>query len=67
VGQPGVPQPADDPQALVDDRLVHLGLAELLGVLEELEGDQVFALGGELDDPVGRGVGRPASRSSRSA
>ena len=53
VGQAGVPQLADDAEALVDDRLVHLGLAELLGLVEELEGDQVLALGGELDDPVG--------------
>jgi hypothetical protein len=53
VGQAGVPQLADDAQALVDDLLVHLGLAELLGAVEELEGDQVLALRGQLDDPVG--------------
>ena len=58
VGQAGVPQLADDAEALVDDRLVHLGLAELLGFVEELEGDQVLALGGELDDPVGRRRGQ---------
>ena len=65
MGQAGVPQPADDPEALVDDRLVHLGLAELLGVLEELEGDQVLALGGERRPH--RAPAWAASRSSRRA
>jgi hypothetical protein len=58
MGQPGVPELADDAQALVDDLLVDLGLAEFLGLIEELEGDQVLALGGELDDPVGRRRGQ---------
>jgi hypothetical protein len=45
VGQVGVPEPADDGQALVDDGVVDLGLADLFGALDELEDDQVLPLG----------------------
>ena len=67
VGQPGLPELADDLEAVVDDLVVDLGLAELGGAVEELGDQQVLAFGGELDHPVGSGVGRPASRHSRRA
>ena len=53
VGQAGVPQLADDAQAVVDHALVDLGLAELGGAVEELGDQQVLAVGGELDEAVG--------------
>jgi hypothetical protein len=59
VGQPGVPQLADDAEAVVDDALVDLGLAQLGGAGEELGDQQVLPLRGELDDPVGSRGGQP--------
>ena len=68
VGEAGVPQPADERQALVDDVVVDLGVADLLGAVEELGDEQVLALGGQLDDAArARRSGCPASRMSRSA
>ena len=58
VGQPRIPQPADDAKAVVDHALVDLGVAELGGVVEELGDQQVLAFGGELDHPVGRRRGQ---------
>ena len=55
VGEPGVPQPADSGQALVDDLVVDLGVADLDGAVEELGDEQVLALGGQLDDAQRRG------------
>jgi hypothetical protein len=52
VGESGIPQDADQPEALVDDRLVDVGLPELDGVVEELGDEQVLALGRELDEAV---------------
>jgi hypothetical protein len=67
VGQPGVPQPPDDPKAVVDHGLVDLGLAQLHGAVEELGDQQVLPLGGQSRNPWGLGLGRPASRHSRRA
>src|SRR4029453_6139558 len=39
-GQAGLPELADDAQAIVDDLIVHFGLAELGGAGEELGGPQ---------------------------
>ena len=50
VGEPGVPEPADERQALVDDLVVDLGVADLDGAVEELGDEQVLALGRQLDD-----------------
>ena len=51
VGDAGVPELADEGQAFVDDLVVDLGVADLLGAVEELGDEQVLALGGQLDDP----------------
>ena len=49
----GLPQPAHDQQALVDHRLVHLGLADLDSApVEELGDQQVLPLRGDLHDAV---------------
>ena len=57
VGQAGVPQPAHHQQSLVDEVVVDLDVADLLGAVEELGDEQVLPLGRHLDDPVGgRGV-----------
>ena len=53
VGQPGVPQLADQGQSVVDDAVVDVGVAELGRIVEELGDEQVLPLGGELDEPVG--------------
>ena len=50
VGQPDLPHPADDGQPLVDDRVVHLGLADLGGAGDEVGHQQVLPLGGDLHD-----------------
>jgi hypothetical protein len=60
VGEVRVPELADNLEALVDDGLVDLGLADLAGAVDELKDDQVLALGGELGDTVRLGLGRPA-------
>ena len=59
VGQAGVPQLADERQAVVDDAVVDLGLAELGRVGDELGDEQVFPLGAELDEAVRPGRGQP--------
>jgi len=59
VGQAGLPQPPDDSQAVVNDALVDLGLAQLGGAVEELGDQQVLPLRGELHEPVGPGSGEP--------
>ena len=41
------------PEAVVDHRLVDLGLAQLHRAVEELGDQQVLAVGGQLDEPVG--------------
>ena len=55
VSQPAVPEPADHGQALVDHAVVDLGVADLLGAVEELGDEQVLALGRELHDARRRG------------
>ena len=50
VGEAVVPHTTHQCQALVDDRIVDLGLADLDGAIEELGDQQVLAFGGELDD-----------------
>ena len=67
VGQPGVPQLADDAQPVVDHLVVDLGLAQLGGAGEELGDQQVLPLRGQLHDPVGPGEGSPARYSLWSA
>ena len=54
VREPGVPELADELQALVDDVVVDVGVADLLGAVEELGDEQVLALGRHLDDAVRR-------------
>jgi hypothetical protein len=67
VGQAGVPQLADDRQAIVDHLLVDLGLAELGGAGEELGDQQILPFRGQLDHPVGRrrGQARVAQQPQR--
>ena len=67
VGEAGVPEPADEREALVDDLVVDLGVADLDGAVEELGDEQVLALGRQLDDAERRRGRDPASRMSRSA
>ena len=50
VGDAGVPQLADESEPFVDDLVVDLGVADLLGAVEELGDEQVLAVGGQLDD-----------------
>ena len=52
VREPGVPELADEREALVDDLVVDLGVADLLRVVEELGDEQVLARRRELDDAV---------------
>ena len=57
--QPGVPQLADDSEAVVDDRvadlgLADLGLAKLGGAVEELGEKQVLPLRGQLHEAIWR-------------
>ena len=65
MGQPGVPQLADDPQAVVDHLGVDLGLAQLGGAVEELGDQQVLPLGGELDEPERGRAGQPGPLHQR--
>jgi hypothetical protein len=58
VGQPSLPELADDAQAVVDHLLVDLGLAQLGRAVEELGDQQVLPLGGELHHAVGSGGGQ---------
>jgi hypothetical protein len=46
MGQAGLPEPADDPQPLVDQVVVDLDLADLVRAVEELGDEQVSALRG---------------------
>jgi hypothetical protein len=59
VGDPGVPQAADDGQGVPDRVPADLRIQDLLSPGEELGHQQVLPLGGELDEPVG-GSGRDA-------
>ena len=52
VGEPGIPQFADQVQPVVDDAVVHDRVVDLLRAGEELGDEQVFALGCELHDAV---------------
>jgi hypothetical protein len=65
VGQPGRPQLPDDRQAVVDHLVVDGGLAELGRPGEELGDQQVLALRGQLDDPVGPRGGQPGPLHQR--
>jgi hypothetical protein len=60
VGQPRVPQLADDSQPIVDDLLVDLRIAKLDRAVEELGDQQVLPLGVSSTKPCGMGLGRPA-------
>ena len=53
VGQPAVPQLADQGQPVIDDLHVDDGVAEFGRLIEELGDQQVLPLGGELDEAVG--------------
>src|SRR5512133_1340254 len=65
VGQVGVPELADDREALVDDGVVDHGLADLFGAVDELKDDQVLPLGGELGDTVRLRAGQPGPLHQR--
>jgi hypothetical protein len=52
MGQAGLPELADDPQALVDEVVVDLDLTDLVRADKELGDEQVLALRSDLDDPV---------------
>ena len=67
MGDAGVPQLADQREALVDDLVVDLGVADLDGAVEELGDEHVLALGRQLDDADRLRRRDAASRSSRSA
>jgi hypothetical protein len=64
VGQPGVPQLADDSQPVVDDLVpglgIDLGFAELGGAVEELGDQQVLPFWCQLHEAVRRGGRQPA-------
>ena len=55
VGDPGVPQLADQPQPLVDHLVADVGLADLDSIFEELGDQQVLTLGRDLHNAVGPG------------
>ena len=59
VRQPGVPQLADDLQAVVDDTVADFGVAELYRAGKELGHQQVLPVWGEFDKAVGAGGGQP--------
>ena len=59
VGDPRVPQRADQPQSLADHLVVDVGVADFRGAVEELGDQQVLPLGGDLHDAVGPGNGDP--------
>ena len=50
MGDAGVPELTQEGQPFVDDLVVDLGVADLLGTVEELGDEQVLAVGGQLDD-----------------
>ena len=55
VGEPGIPESPHERQALVDDLIVDLGVADLLGAVHELGDEHVLTLGCQFDDPQRRG------------
>ena len=59
VGDPGVPQLADQQQPLVDHSVVDVGVADFGGTGEELGDHQVLTLGRDLDNAVGPGRADP--------
>jgi hypothetical protein len=59
VGQTGVPEAADDLEAVIDDPLVDLGVAQLDRAVEELGDQHVLAVGGELDEAERRRARQP--------
>jgi hypothetical protein len=59
VSDADIPHSSDELEALVDDLVVDVGLADLDRVVEELPGDQVLELGGDLTTPYGVGVASP--------
>jgi hypothetical protein len=65
VGQAGVPQPADDRQAVVDHLVVDLHLAELHRAGEELADQQILPLRGQLHEPERRRAGQPGPLHQR--
>ena len=65
VGQAGVPQPPDDPQAVVDHAIGDLGLAQLHRPVEELGDQQVLPFGGELHEPERGRAGQPGPLHQR--
>src|SRR3954447_24998671 len=50
MGEPRIPQLADQLEALVDQLLVDLGVTDLLRAVEELRDEEVLAFRRELDD-----------------
>ena len=67
VGQPGVPQLPDEGEAVVDDPVVDVGLAEFDRAVEELGDQQILPLGGELRESIGSRRGQPGQRASCAA
>jgi hypothetical protein len=59
VGDPRVPQRADQLQPLVDHLVVDVGAADFHRAVEELGDQQVLPLRGDLDDAVGLGYRDP--------
>jgi hypothetical protein len=59
MGDPRVPQAADQPQSLVDQLVIDVGVADFHRSVEVLGGHQVFPLGGDLHNAVGLGHGDP--------
>ena len=67
MGDAGIPELADEGKAFVDDLVVDLGVADLLGAIEELRDEQVLRSGVSSTIPTDRAVGSPASPSRRIA
>jgi hypothetical protein len=67
VGQVGVPELADDGQALVDDGVVDLGLADLLAPSMNSKTIRYSRSGVSSATPYGSGLGSPARCISASA
>ena len=59
VGHPDVPEGPHHAKALVDDRVVDLGVAKVPGVLEELRDQHVFLVGSELHQAIRAGDPHP--------
>ena len=58
VGQPGVPQIANEREAVVDDPVVDVGLTEFDRAVEELGYQQILSLGGEFRESIGSRCGQ---------